>query len=130
MVDMRFPSTLSLGLAAVVGALALQVIVLWVLSVRMSRRIRNLENAGAQSPGVVEEQTQLTSCPRCALGDHETARRPDGVRHRPTRCRPSLRRLQASLLDSIVEGTDGCEVEPDGACRHGHHSWLRALGIV
>ena len=64
MVDMRLPSTLSLGLAAVVGALALQVIVLWVLTVRMNRRIRNLENAGAESPSVVEEQTPLTRLAR------------------------------------------------------------------
>lgn len=120
----------SLVLAAAVGALGLQAIMFSVRIIGMNRRIRDSERRGAQSPVVVEELTPLTGCPRCALDDHGTAPRPDGVRHRPTRPSPSLRRLQASLLESIVEGTDGCEVEPDGACKHGHHSWLRALGIA
>ena len=26
------------------------------------------------------------------------------------------------------EATDGCWVEPDGDCEHGHPSWLKAMG--
>ena len=33
-------------------------------------------------------------------------------------------------FDSVVEATDGCRVEPDGICPHGHLSWLRFLGLV
>jgi hypothetical protein len=119
-------------LECAVGALGLQVIAFWGLIIGMNRRIRALENAGAESLSVVvvEEQMPLTGCPRCARGDYGTARRPDGVRHRPTRRSPSLRRLQASSFDPIVEATDGCEVAPTSNCRHGHSSWLRALGIV
>lgn len=130
MVDMIFPSTVSLGLTVAAGALALNVIVFWVVIIGIDRRIRGLENAGSGRLSVVEQQMPLTGCPRCALGDHRTARRPDGVRHRPTRCRPSLRRLQASSFEPIVEATDGCEVVATGNCEHGHSSWLRALGIV
>lgn len=28
-----------------------------------------------------------------------------------------------------VEATDGCVVEPDGVCRHGHPSWLLVFGL-
>jgi hypothetical protein len=26
--------------------------------------------------------------------------------------------------------TDGCCVEPEGYCEHGHGSWLRRLGMI
>ncbi len=32
--------------------------------------------------------------------------------------------------DGGCEATDGCWVEPDGTCPHGHPSWLRKLGLV
>ena len=28
------------------------------------------------------------------------------------------------------EATDGCWVEPDGECEHGHPSWLIAMGLI
>lgn len=28
------------------------------------------------------------------------------------------------------EATDGCWVEPDGTCPHGHPSWLIVLGLI
>jgi hypothetical protein len=28
------------------------------------------------------------------------------------------------------EATDGCWVEPDGYCQHGHVSWLLKLGLI
>jgi hypothetical protein len=28
------------------------------------------------------------------------------------------------------EATDGCWVEPDGSCPHGHPSWLLRLGLI
>jgi hypothetical protein len=28
------------------------------------------------------------------------------------------------------EALDGCPVEPDGICPHGHPSWLRYLGLI
>ncbi len=39
--------------------------------------------------------------------------------------------LERMVLGSInTTSTDGCHVEPDGICPHGHPSWLRKLGIV
>lgn len=34
------------------------------------------------------------------------------------------------IYDSVCPATDGCQVEPDGTCEHGHDSWLLALGYV
>lgn len=69
-------------------------------------------------------------CPRCALGDHGRNRRPDGIKHVPTEKKPALSQLQFWMFDSMGEATDGCSVENDGYCEHGHWSWLRVLGIV
>ena len=30
----------------------------------------------------------------------------------------------------LCEATDGCPVEPDGTCQHGHPSWLLRLGLI
>ncbi len=42
--------------------------------------------------------------------------------------------LNAKLLLWADEGwayaTDGCHVEPDGICPHGHPSWLLRLGLI
>jgi hypothetical protein len=32
--------------------------------------------------------------------------------------------------DGGAEATDGCWVEPDGVCPHGHPSWLLKLGVL
>lgn len=32
--------------------------------------------------------------------------------------------------DENCEATDGCTIEPDGVCPHGHPSWLIRLGIM
>ena len=32
--------------------------------------------------------------------------------------------------DSGCEATDGCWVEGDGCCPHGHFSWLLVLGMI
>ena len=34
------------------------------------------------------------------------------------------------MLDGVAEATDGCEVEPDGRCSHGHPSWFIRLGMI
>jgi hypothetical protein len=43
---------------------------------------------------------------------------------------PSYEELKAFCLDSIVDATDGCRVEPDGVCEHGHPSWLLYLNLI
>jgi hypothetical protein len=32
--------------------------------------------------------------------------------------------------DSPTPATDGCLVDPDMVCAHGHPSWLRQLGLL
>lgn len=48
----------------------------------------------------------------------------------PTQAEPDDEELEEWVYDSVVEATDGCRVEPDGVCPHGHPSWLLYLGLV
>lgn len=34
------------------------------------------------------------------------------------------------IMDGNCEATDGCQIEPDGICYHGHPSWLLKLGLI
>lgn len=43
---------------------------------------------------------------------------------------PDLDQIRFWMFDGVAEATDGCEVEPDGRCEHGHPSWLLRLGII
>ncbi len=73
---------------------------------------------------------EVTTCKRCDLEDHTTGKRSDGLRHVPTEPTPTIGELQKWTLDSVCNATDGCEVEPDGRCYHGHVSWLLFLGLI
>jgi hypothetical protein len=53
-----------------------------------------------------------------------------GINHTPTEPTPSMDQIQEWTFDSVCNATDGCQVEPDGRCPHGHLSWLRVLGLV
>jgi hypothetical protein len=71
------------------------------------------------------------ACESCGAKPEEFTRR-DGTpgirrRHKPTMPMPEL---DESMLDSVIPATDGCDVEPDGICEHGHLSWLRAMGLI
>lgn len=48
----------------------------------------------------------------------------------PTMEEPSLDDLYAAIFDSVVDATDGCRVEPDGMCEHGHPSWFIYLEVI
>ncbi len=48
----------------------------------------------------------------------------------PTTKQPSLGKLMQMENDGYCEATDGCQVEPDGVCPHGHPSWLLRLGLI
>lgn len=43
---------------------------------------------------------------------------------------PSLDTLMRWEAEDGCEATDGCWVEPDGVCPHGHESWLLVLGLI
>lgn len=49
----------------------------------------------------------------------------------PTVERPDYDTLEEWLWeDGVCEATDGCPVEPDGVCPHGHPSWFLKLGLI
>ena len=48
----------------------------------------------------------------------------------PTTDRPGQEELWAMLFAGACPATDGCEVEPDGTCPHGHPAWPRRMGFV
>lgn len=48
----------------------------------------------------------------------------------PTEPEPTLDELEYFVFDGICPATDGCRVEPDGTCEHGHVSWLIYLGLM
>lgn len=50
--------------------------------------------------------------------------------HRATEPRPDEDELGEMVWDGIATATDGCTVEPDGRCEHGHQSWLLRLGLI
>lgn len=48
----------------------------------------------------------------------------------PTETHPTDDQIIEWVMDSVVDATDGCRVEPDGRCEHGHVSWLLWLGMI
>ena len=48
----------------------------------------------------------------------------------PTSDRPDLDDLEGWESEGGCEATDGCWVEPDGTCEHGHPSWLLRMGLI
>jgi hypothetical protein len=45
----------------------------------------------------------------------------------PTMEEPTIEELEEWMFDSLCEATDGCTVEHDGICCHGHPSWFLVL---
>ena len=43
---------------------------------------------------------------------------------------PEMYELEEWVMDGVAEATDGCRIEPDGVCQHGHPSWLLKLGYI
>jgi hypothetical protein len=48
----------------------------------------------------------------------------------PTVEEPDLETLDEWFMDTVCEATDGCIVEHDGRCPHGHPSWFLRLGLI
>ena len=48
----------------------------------------------------------------------------------PTDPQPELEELMEEESRGICTATDGCVVEPDGVCVHGHPSWLLFLNMI
>ena len=61
------------------------------------------------------------------VGQH---RAPETNWPEPTTDVPDVEMIFDMLDEGVCEATDGCEVEPDGVCQHGHPSWLLADGLI
>lgn len=48
----------------------------------------------------------------------------------PTEDEPNDDELDFFVFDGVARATDGCDIEPDGICEHGHPSWLLHLGLI
>ena len=57
---------------------------------------------------------------------------PDAVRITDTQYKkkPSVKVMTKWMMDGVAKATDGCRVEPDGVCSHGHPSWLLLLNVI
>ena len=53
-----------------------------------------------------------------------------GIYLEPTSEEPDMEEFQEWLADSVCEATDGCIVEHDGVCEHGHPSWFLHFGLI
>ena len=60
----------------------------------------------------------------------ETCGRKKGQRHVAITERPSIAKMERWMNNSGAEATDGCWVEQDGFCPHGHASWVLRLGLI
>ncbi len=49
---------------------------------------------------------------------------------RPTADMPDIETIIEWSHDGDMEATDGCGVEDDGYCEHGHPSWMLELGMI
>ena len=67
-------------------------------------------------------RVQVTECPKC--------NRRLGENHKAITEPPALAAMEHWIENGVAEATDGCRVEPDGICPHGHSSWLLILGYI
>lgn len=67
-------------------------------------------------------RVQVAQCPKC--------KRLQGEKHKATMKTPSFPTLERWSDNGAARATDGCKVESDGVCQHGHNSWLIVLGLI
>ena len=81
----------------------------------------NKEHATTQARQTCEEDCDYR-CETCACGP--------GAKHVATEERPDEDTIAEWIYDGVAQSTDGCTVEPDGKCPHGHRSWLLVMGLI
>lgn len=60
-------------------------------------------------------------CPRCETGEGK---------HRVLIPTPSFATFEKWMDNGVAKASDGCKVEPDGKCPHGHNSMLVLMGYI
>lgn len=70
----------------------------------------------------------IAACPLCVA--REEGKSTEGLKHQATTPVPTVETLEEWASDSGCEATDGCWVEQDGRCEHGHSSWMLRMGLI
>lgn len=76
-------------------------------------------------PADKEVLMALVSVPECP-----SCHRLMGEKHKTVTKRPTMASMNRWISNAVAKATDGCEVEPDGICEHGHSSWLLVLCLI
>jgi hypothetical protein len=72
----------------------------------------------------LRELTEVMYEATSRLIEVEEAAKPKSKWPTPTTDEPDIGTMEMWLADGVAEATDGCSVEPDGVCQHGHPSWI------
>jgi hypothetical protein len=76
-----------------------------------------------------EERRKLMA--RVQVDECLSCRRLMGEKHVATVPRPTMSELEDIMMDTInCYATDGCDVEQDGMCEHGHQSWMLKMALI
>ncbi len=107
-----------------------------------------IEYLGSELEPVAQEfvQQHIASCQRCSerlvqfgvvddmvrkiYSDKKLEQEAHHAQLSPLGEKPSVEKLNEWFLSETCEATDGCIVEHDGTCPHGHPSWLKYLGLI
>jgi len=65
---------------------------------------------------------KVSECPKC--------HRKMGEKHKIITNKPTVETMEKWARLGYAKATDGCRVEEDGICEHGHTSWIRVLGYI
>ena len=90
--------------------------------------VRVLEDPATQDHIVARGVDVLTEANEkldASLTELQTGQWPE-----PTVPEPDMDTLEQWMWEGIAEATDGCPIEVDGICIHGHRSWFLVLGYV
>lgn len=68
--------------------------------------------------------------PLVAVSECVKCHRLQGEKHKAIGKAPTIRTMEKWMYNGIARATDGCKVEPDGTCYHGHSSWIMVLGYI
>jgi hypothetical protein len=104
--------------------------ILHALLTRLQRTHRLLQTGWTLDAPASETSVQVELLLEEALSD---VRKVLGIKKwpEPTVEWPDWETLEAWLWDDGgCEATDGCWVEPDGVCPHGHPAWFLRLGLI
>jgi hypothetical protein len=101
------------------------------LSILLKTRRLSAPTATAEAIGTVKSNFNLeVLMARVAVNECPKCHRKLGERHKAVVKSPGPKAIERWISDGVAKATDGCRVEPDGVCEHGHSSWLLVMGLI